>query len=265
MRVCRSLRAASEVPFIILARACRRGGPHTRARDGRGRLPRKAREFPRIAGAHAQYPAARERRRATMSATRAQAVSLRRMAARQRGPRAREPARRARALAQLRVPRARVAARAWKPRGLAPQAHRTRARPRCRSFRSQHRRAHQPAAPGSRRRCARARASSRQFTVKVMSSVFPLNAHELCVARRCTRAGTFLARAAPMRRTASETFNNSSDDPECMARLAAGDTHALRELYQRHGRALLRFSSRDVPLAPGGRRHGARHLRRADA
>jgi len=28
-----------------------------------------------------------------------------------------------------------------------------------------------------------------------------------------------------------------------MARLAAGDAHAVRELYQRHGRALLRFSS----------------------
>ena len=28
-----------------------------------------------------------------------------------------------------------------------------------------------------------------------------------------------------------------------MARLAAGDASALRELYQRHGRALLRFSS----------------------
>ncbi len=27
-----------------------------------------------------------------------------------------------------------------------------------------------------------------------------------------------------------------------MARLAAGDANALRELYQRHGRALLRFS-----------------------
>jgi RNA polymerase sigma-70 factor, ECF subfamily len=32
-------------------------------------------------------------------------------------------------------------------------------------------------------------------------------------------------------------------DSECMARLAAGDGNALRELYQRHGRALLRFSS----------------------
>jgi RNA polymerase sigma-70 factor (ECF subfamily) len=32
-------------------------------------------------------------------------------------------------------------------------------------------------------------------------------------------------------------------DSECMAELAAGDASALRELYQRHGRALLRFSS----------------------
>jgi len=34
-----------------------------------------------------------------------------------------------------------------------------------------------------------------------------------------------------------------NEDSECMARLAAGDANALRELYQRHGRALLRFSS----------------------
>jgi len=33
------------------------------------------------------------------------------------------------------------------------------------------------------------------------------------------------------------------DDSECMARLAQGDSNALRELYQRHGRALLRFSA----------------------
>lgn len=32
------------------------------------------------------------------------------------------------------------------------------------------------------------------------------------------------------------------DDNDCMARLAAGDRTALRELYERHGRALLRFS-----------------------
>ncbi|HEU4778438.1 MAG TPA: RNA polymerase sigma factor [Steroidobacteraceae bacterium] len=33
------------------------------------------------------------------------------------------------------------------------------------------------------------------------------------------------------------------DDSECMSRLAKGDASAVRELYQRHGRALLRFSS----------------------
>ena len=49
-----------------------------------------------------------------------------------------------------------------------------------------------------------------------------------------------------------------------MARLVAGDG-AARGSIQRHGRALLRFSVGDVPLAPGRRRHGARHLRRADA
>ena len=38
-------------------------------------------------------------------------------------------------------------------------------------------------------------------------------------------------------------MKKDSDDSERMARLAAGDTGALRELYERHGRALLRFSS----------------------
>jgi RNA polymerase sigma factor (sigma-70 family) len=33
------------------------------------------------------------------------------------------------------------------------------------------------------------------------------------------------------------------DDDDCMARLAAGDSRAVQQLYQRHGRALLRFSS----------------------
>jgi RNA polymerase sigma-70 factor, ECF subfamily len=37
--------------------------------------------------------------------------------------------------------------------------------------------------------------------------------------------------------------NNMNDDSEHMLRLAAGDTSALRHLYERHGRALLRFSS----------------------
>jgi RNA polymerase sigma factor (sigma-70 family) len=35
----------------------------------------------------------------------------------------------------------------------------------------------------------------------------------------------------------------TSDDSEYMARLASGDTSALRFLYERHGRALLRFSA----------------------
>src|SRR4029079_4684004 len=39
------------------------------------------------------------------------------------------------------------------------------------------------------------------------------------------------------------TMKLVSSDSECMARLAAGDGNALRELYQKHGRALLRFSS----------------------
>ena len=34
-----------------------------------------------------------------------------------------------------------------------------------------------------------------------------------------------------------------NDDTECMTRLAAGDSTALRPLYERHGRALLRFSA----------------------
>jgi RNA polymerase sigma factor (sigma-70 family) len=41
----------------------------------------------------------------------------------------------------------------------------------------------------------------------------------------------------------TETQKAVGDDTECMARLANGDTCALRELYQLHGRALLRFSA----------------------
>lgn len=36
---------------------------------------------------------------------------------------------------------------------------------------------------------------------------------------------------------------NDGDDTECMARLVAGDATALRPLYEKHGRALLRFSA----------------------
>jgi RNA polymerase sigma-70 factor (ECF subfamily) len=35
----------------------------------------------------------------------------------------------------------------------------------------------------------------------------------------------------------------ANEDSECMQRLAAGDASALRHLYERHGRALLRFSA----------------------
>jgi RNA polymerase sigma-70 factor (ECF subfamily) len=38
-------------------------------------------------------------------------------------------------------------------------------------------------------------------------------------------------------------MKTGDEDSECMARLAAGDSHAVHQLYQRHGRALLRFSS----------------------
>lgn len=38
-------------------------------------------------------------------------------------------------------------------------------------------------------------------------------------------------------------MNNHGDDSEYMARLAAGDATALRPLYEKHGRALLRFSA----------------------
>ena len=53
------------------------------------------------------------------------------------------------------------------------------------------------------------------------------------------------ARCRVSRRTreAAYKMRTAGDDSEHMARLAAGDTTALRELYQRHGRALLRFSS----------------------
>jgi RNA polymerase sigma-70 factor, ECF subfamily len=45
------------------------------------------------------------------------------------------------------------------------------------------------------------------------------------------------------RRGVREATIEMKTDSECMAELAAGDASALRELYQRHGRALLRFSS----------------------
>ena len=41
----------------------------------------------------------------------------------------------------------------------------------------------------------------------------------------------------------TSSMNTADDDSSCMARLAAGDFRAVHELYERHGRALLRFSS----------------------
>ncbi len=38
-------------------------------------------------------------------------------------------------------------------------------------------------------------------------------------------------------------MQNNGDDSEYMSRLAGGDAGALRHLYERHGRALLRFSA----------------------
>jgi RNA polymerase sigma-70 factor (ECF subfamily) len=38
-------------------------------------------------------------------------------------------------------------------------------------------------------------------------------------------------------------MQNNGDDSEHMARLAAGDATAVRHLYEKHGRALLRFSA----------------------
>ena len=42
---------------------------------------------------------------------------------------------------------------------------------------------------------------------------------------------------------AADTMKNSGEDPELVARLVAGDATALHSLYERHGRALLRFSA----------------------
>ena len=80
--------------------------------------------------------------------------------------------------------------------------------------------------------------------------MFSLNALELNHApntrRNFSRArrpnvGVVLARGVD--RAPNQTMKLVSSDLECMVRLAAGDANALRELYQRHGRALLRFSS----------------------
>ena len=95
MRLCRSLRAASDVPFIILARRAdevdrilglEMGADDYLAKPVNFReLLARMRNILRRANASAAAPA-----------TRAQAVSLRRLAARHRGARTRESARRAR-------------------------------------------------------------------------------------------------------------------------------------------------------------------------
>jgi RNA polymerase sigma factor (sigma-70 family) len=83
-----------------------------------------------------------------------------------------------------------------------------------------------------------------------MSSVFPLNALErngfdiarvMRDTRNFSRARRPNGGVAHMR--SAEAMKTMGDDSECMTRLAKGDTNAIRELYQRHGRALLRFSS----------------------
>jgi RNA polymerase sigma-70 factor (ECF subfamily) len=74
-----------------------------------------------------------------------------------------------------------------------------------------------------------------------MSSESSLNVLE--TTRNFSRAYCPNAGVARLRCAGKAAVNHMNDDIECMARLAAGDANALRELYQRHGRALLRFSS----------------------
>jgi RNA polymerase sigma-70 factor (ECF subfamily) len=70
-----------------------------------------------------------------------------------------------------------------------------------------------------------------------MSSVFPSNALEF-PGRNFSRA--FRPNVGIAGRRLAQMSNEDVDD---MARLAAGDASALRPLYERHGRALLRFSA----------------------
>src|SRR6185295_13003483 len=60
---------------------------------------------------------------------------------------------------------------------------------------------------------------------------------------RAYRPNAGVARLRCSREAVVHHMKTADDDSGCMARLAAGDTHAVHELYQRHGRALLRFSS----------------------
>jgi len=79
-----------------------------------------------------------------------------------------------------------------------------------------------------------------------MSLVSSLNAHERRPLSRLRRNFSRARRpnvGAAISRRVSYAAYKMNDDSECMARLASGDANALRDLYQRHGRALLRFSS----------------------
>ena len=73
-----------------------------------------------------------------------------------------------------------------------------------------------------------------------MSSACSLNAIEES-ARNFSRARHPIVSTAGARR--ATYMKTNSDDSEHMARLAAGDASALRPLYERHGRSLLRFSA----------------------
>ena len=69
--------------------------------------------------------------------------------------------------------------------------------------------------------------------------------HALRVHRNFSRRHRPNASGRDSRRTreAAHNMKNTGDDSEHMAQLARGDASALRPLYERHGRALLRFSS----------------------
>lgn len=71
------------------------------------------------------------------------------------------------------------------------------------------------------------------------------DAHVLRVYRNFSRRRRPNASGRDSRRTREPAHNmkNTGDDSEHMARLARGDATALRPLYERHGQALLRFSS----------------------
>src|SRR5207253_1809171 len=92
------------------------------------------------------------------------------------------------------------------------------------------------------------RASSRRCTVRVMSSACSSNVAE-CVATVSVPTHVcwnFSRRHRPTAHVSegSARMNTTiGDDAEYVAQLVAGDGNALRPLYERHGRALLRFSA----------------------